>query len=301
MNQPYYETFHEISPQGIQLSYLTTPGGYHPLHWHEELEILYTLNGEADIIVEGRKYRLLKRHIMVIESLQVHSTYAYQDNSMFICIHISKRYMQKYLPDIGLHQIHCIPEEIDTEHFPAYLEICKLMEMLTKLYMIENLPTFTMESEGIILQVFSRLLRFFSEKTISETTSLSPSSFERLRTIITYVEEHFRESISLQEGADQLGLTKEYFCRFFKKNMGLSFLEYINEVRITHVYHDLILTDTPISILIEENGFSNQKLFNRLFKKLYGCTPSSTRASAAVATKQSAASTIPQPFVQNLE
>lgn len=66
MEQPYYETFHEISPQGIQLSYVTTPGGYHPLHWHEELEILYPLNGEADIIVEGRKYQLLKRHIMAI-------------------------------------------------------------------------------------------------------------------------------------------------------------------------------------------------------------------------------------------
>ena len=85
MEQPYYETFHEISPQGIQLSYVTTPGGYHPLHWHEELEILYPLNGEADIIVEGRKYQLLKRHIMAIESRQVHSTYAYQNTSMFIC------------------------------------------------------------------------------------------------------------------------------------------------------------------------------------------------------------------------
>ncbi len=282
MSQPYYETFREISPQGIQLSYLTTPGGYHPLHWHDELEILYTLNGEADIIVEGRKYRLLKKHIMVIESKQVHSTLAYQDTSMFICIHISKKYMQKYLPDIELYQVRCIPEEIDTEHFPAYLEICRLMEELTRLYMVEILPTFTMESEGIILQVLSRLLRFFSENTAPAAGGLSPSSFDRLRTIISYVEEHFREPVSLQEGADQLGLTREYFCRFFKKNMGMSFLEYINEVRLAHIYYGLTHTDTPISILIEENGFTNQKLFNRLFKKLYGCTPSSARAAASV-------------------
>lgn len=279
MSRPYYETFHEISPQGIQLSYLTTPGGYHPLHWHDELEIFYTLNGEADIIVEGKKYRLLKRHIMVIESRQVHSTYAYQDTSMFICIHISKKYMQKYLPDIELYQINCIPEEIDAEQFPVYLETCQFMETLTRLYMVENIPTFTMESEGIILQVLSRLLRFFSEYAVPGTADLSSSSFDRLRTIITYVEEHFREPVSLQDGADQLGLTREYFCRFFKKNMGMSFLEYINEVRLTHIYQDLTHTNTPISILIEENGFSNQKLFNRLFKKLYGCTPSSVRAS----------------------
>ena len=278
MAQPYYETFREISPLGIKLSYLTTPGGYHPLHWHEELELLYTLNGEADIIVEGTKYRLLKKHIMVIESRQVHSTFAYQDTSMFICIHISKKYMQKYLPDIGLYQIRCIPEEIDTEHFPAYLEICRLMESLTRLYMAECVPTFTMESEGIILQVLSRLLRFFSKKTLPHAANVSPSSYDRLRTIITYVEEHFREPISLRDGAGQLGLAREYFCRFFKKNMGISFLEYINEVRLAHIYYDLTHTDTPISIIIEENGFTNQKLFNKLFKELYGCTPSAARA-----------------------
>lgn len=277
MSQPYYETFHEVSPQGIQLSYLTTPGGYHPLHWHEELEILYPLNGEANIIIDGIKYQLPKKHIIVVESQQVHSTFAYQDTSMFICIHISKKYMQKYLTDIELYHIHCIPEEIDAEHFPAYLEVCQLMEALTKLYMVETIPSFAMESEGIILQVLSRLLRFFSKKTAPETMNLSPSSFDRLRTIITYVEEHYRNPISLQEGADQLGLTREYFCRFFKKNMGMSFLEYINEIRLTHIYQDLIHTDTPISILIEENGFSNQKLFNKLFKQYYGCTPSSVR------------------------
>lgn len=286
MNQAYYETFHEISAQGIHLSYLTTPGGYHPLHWHEELEILYPLNGEADIIIEGRKYRLLKRHIMVVESRQVHSTYAYQSTSMFICVHISKKYMQKYLPDIELYQIHCIPEEIDTEHFSSYLETCQLMEALTKLYMVENIPTFSMESEGIILQILSRLLRFFSHSVISRDIDFSISSFDRLRIIITYVEEHFRAPISLQEGADQLGFTKEYFCRFFKKNMGISFLKYINEIRLTHIYQDLIHTDTPIAVLIEENGFLNQKLFNRLFKELYGCTPSSVRASAKHPTIQ---------------
>lgn len=181
MNQPYYETFREISSQGIQVSYLTAPGGYSPLHWHEELEILYTLNGEADIAIEGRQYRLLKKHIMVIESRQVHSTHTYHDASMFICIHISKEYMQKYLPDIELYQIRCIPEEIETEDFAAYLETCQLMEALTKLYMAENILTFTMESEGIILQVFSRLLRFFSEKI--NPADLSLSSYDHLRTI----------------------------------------------------------------------------------------------------------------------
>ncbi len=278
MEQPYYETFHEISPQGIRLSYLTAPGGYHPPHWHDELEILYPLNGEADINIEGKIYREVKKHILVVESRQVHSFYAYQDTSMFICIHISKKYMEKYLPDIESYRIRCIPEEISVEEFPVYLGICRLMEELTRLYMAKDIPTFSMESEGIILQALSHLIRFFSQKVIPGKNVSSPSAFEKLRIIITYVEEHFREPVSLSEAADLLGFTKEYFCRIFKKNMGMSFLEYLSEVRLAHIYYDLVYTELPVAELMAKNGFTNQKLFNQLFKQLYGCTPSAVRA-----------------------
>lgn len=59
--------------------------------------------------------------------------------------------------------------------------------------------------------------------------------------------------------------------------MGMSFLQYVNEVRISHIYQDLIRTDIPVGELADQNGFSNQKLFNRTFKEIYGCTPSSVR------------------------
>ena len=70
---------------------------------------------------------------------------------------------------------------------------------------------------------------------------------------------------------------KNISAAFSKKNMGMSFLQYVNEVRVSHIYQDLIRTDTPIGELAEQNGFYNQKLFNRTFKEIYGCTPSSVR------------------------
>ena len=59
--------------------------------------------------------------------------------------------------------------------------------------------------------------------------------------------------------------------------MNLSFLNYLNEVRLAHVYHDLQTSDLPISEIMLQNGLTNQKLFNRTFKELYGCTPSEVR------------------------
>ncbi len=274
------ETQHEIisklQPTGISIAYETTPGGYFPLHWHEELEILYPLNGPADIMIEGRSFHLLKKHMLVVESCKVHSTYTYDEVSMFVCIHISKKHMRQYFPEIDSYQIRCTPEDTADEQFPVYRAACELLEALTRLYM-EEPPTYRMEAEGLVLQILSRLIRFFSVRQTPSAPTENSLAMERIRDVITYVEEHFREPVSLDDVSGLLGLGKEYFCRFFKKNMGMTFLNYLSEVRLAHTYDDLLNTNAPISEVMEANGFTNQKLFNSSFKSLYGCTPSAVR------------------------
>lgn len=276
MEQPFYEKIFETSQLGITLVFRTTPGGYSPLHWHEEVELLYPLNGEADITVEGQKYKLQKKNVTVVESCKIHSSYAYDKTSMFLCIHFSKEHLQSYFPHITLCQIQCVPDFIDTESFTEYYKICELCAELTRLY-ISDASAFRLEAEGLILQIIARLTRYFSSDAMPNLSSNDLLIIDRIRKIITYVEQHYQENISLQDAADLLGVTKEYFCRLFRKNMGLSFLQYVNEVRLSHIYSDLQSTDLPISAIMEKNGFSNQKLFNRSFKKIYGCTPSAVR------------------------
>lgn len=274
-----YETYRKVDTEGIYLSYSTAPGGYHPLHWHEEIELLYQLNGRSDIQIDGKKYQIQNKLLTVINSRQVHSVHTYSDTSMFICVHISKKLIEKYMPDIDLYRIYCIPDDIPDSQFPEYLSVCRQMEDLLRLYITDKLA-WQMESEGIILQILAQLIRHFSRKSAPDEIGLSSAdrtSFNRIRDVITYVEEHFREPISLQDIAGHLSLGREYFCRFFKKNMGMSFLRYLNEVRISHVYRDLEQTDAPIAEIAEKNGFHNQKLFNRTFREVYGCTPSAVR------------------------
>lgn len=275
MEHPIHETLYDTSILGIRVAFRTTPGGYRPLHWHEEIEIMFPLNGDMEITVEGKTHKLPVKSFSVVESCQVHRQYTEKKTSMFLCIQISKKQLQSYIPDIELLQIHCIPADIPKELLPEYLLICDSFAELTRLY-IQDSPTFRLEAEGIVLQALSKLLRYFSVSKAPASLA-DQTSIERIRQVITYVEQHFREPLSLQDAADFLGINREYFCRFFKKNMGISFLHYLNEVRLAHVYHDLQNTDTPISELMEANGFTNQKLFNREFKKLYGCTPSSVR------------------------
>ena len=98
--------------------------------------------------------------------------------------------------------------------------------------------------------------------------------------IYQYAEHHHAEELTLQDGADLLGVSKEHFCRFFKENMGISFITYVNQVRIDHIYQDLIHTDDSILEITERHGFFNQKLFYRMFKERYDCTPVKLRKLA---------------------
>lgn len=89
------------------------------------------------------------------------------------------------------------------------------------------------------------------------------------------------EKLSLDTIAAQVGFSREYFCRFFKQHMGITFLRYLNEVRISHAGRLLLNTDLSISDVMLKSGFTNQTIFNRLFKEIYGMTPRQSRGIAA--------------------
>ena len=69
----------------------------------------------------------------------------------------------------------------------------------------------------------------------------------------------------------------QYFCRFFRKSMGITFLEFVNQVRFSHVCRDILHTDQSIMEILVRHGFTNYKLFRRMFPETYGCTPSAKR------------------------
>lgn len=94
---------------------------------------------------------------------------------------------------------------------------------------------------------------------------------------MAYVKIHYAQPVSLEDAANVLSLNQEYFCRYFKKYMGMTFLEYVNSVRLSHIYGDLLNTNYGIMALLERHGFTNYKLFAKMFRTTYGCSPSELR------------------------
>lgn len=247
-----------------------------PFHWHRELEILYILNGHATVNMEGKEYHVNPLDAIVMDYSKVHEVIYELPQTMGICIHISRQLLYRYLPNPELIEIHCSGETLTKEQQDAYARLCEILKNLTVLY-VNQKKTYQLRSTAFILEILAILLESFSTsitKTVSENRI---GNMERLEEICDFVEHHYQEEITLGEAAEEIGLNKEYFCRFFKQNTGTSFIRYVNEVRISHIYQDLLHSSEGILEITERHGFFNQKLFYRMFKEKYGCTPKQVR------------------------
>ena len=228
-----------------------------PAHWHEAMEILFCLNGSVRIHIEHEHLTLQRNQLIVFDSKEVHSIHSDSKLYMFLCIHVDKKQLSVYCPNLELYHIKCRPVSLDDSKSTQYIHLCQLAHD----------PT--------------RTIRYFSVYSLPGTTTGTGQSNDILRKIISYVNEHYTEKLSLEEVANQVGFSREYFCRFFKQHMGITFLRYLNEVRISHAGRILMNTDKSISEVMQESGFTNQTIFNRLFKEIYGMTPRQARNSYA--------------------
>ena len=250
-----------------------------PPHWHRAMEILYILNGSATVNLEGKKHKLKPLDFIAIDSAKVHDVVYAMPQTMGITIHISKNFMRRYIPDIELLRFRCNMETLSQEQQQPYMELCGYMKELTVLYFNQT-QSYQLKSNALVLEILANLVDNFSRPASEEMTVSGYNKLARMEQIYQYVEKHHAEEITLQDGADELGLNKEYFCRMFKENMGISFISYVNQVRIDQIYQDLIHTDDSIQEIAERHGFYNQKLFYRMFKERYDCTPVKLRKIA---------------------
>lgn len=97
--------------------------------------------------------------------------------------------------------------------------------------------------------------------------------------ITAYIKEHLSERISLDEAAAQAHLSKSYFCRILKSELGCTFTEYVNRLRIERSKSLLFSSRMSIVEISLEVGFEDQSYFNRIFKKQTGLSPRKYRES----------------------
>ena len=140
--------------------------------------------------------------------------------------------------------------------FQRYLQVLRLLEALTQADTFELLHSKPVESH-------------FGHK-----------EQERLQRIYAFVDQNYHRKVTLDEVAAYSYLTKEAFCRYFKKRTTYTFTDFLNRYRVTHAKREL-LAGRSSSEACFLSGFESLSYFNRVFKKITGRTPTAFRKSVA--------------------
>lgn len=154
--------------------------------------------------------------------------------------------------------------------------IMMVYHRLVKLSKIED-SFYTVNEFNIILYELSKF---------DDARELASSSFAKVDTSIEskrvlkvkkYIDEHYRDEISLELLANLVGMTPTAFSRFFKLSTGKNISEYIVDIRLGHAARRLVDTTDSISEICWTTGFNTLSNFNRLFRKRKNCNPTEFR------------------------
>lgn len=253
----------------------TDPGSYIPMHWHRAVEIIYMQKGSLDVTVESENFTIQKGDCIVINGNVLHSTKCTSTNTA-ILLQIPLDFMEKYIPDLG--QLIFL-FDFRTKDQRQQTKQAMFKTILEQLQIINNVRPdgYLLRFNSLIFELLFQLYHNFAVKILQSNTSQKKKDMNRLEPVLDYISKHYSEPISLNEIAEIACLQTGYFCRFFKKKMGITFLEYQNEYRLSFIYRDLITTRDPVHVILERHGFTNYKLFRKMFLEHFGNTPTQIR------------------------
>ncbi|SCP98680.1 Helix-turn-helix domain-containing protein [Anaerobium acetethylicum] len=178
-----------------------------------------------------------------------------------------------YYPAVECIYVSCHPE---------YEYIRKALQLGTADYILK--PIDYEELDQILTQLIERLNKQPELEEIPETiirTLAEKESKEKQDNVVhqakRYILQHIQENIYIEEIADQVHLNAQYLMRLFKKETGLSILEYITDERLKLAKELLAKTDYPINKVADSVGYGNYSYFTKIFKKNTGMTPAAYR------------------------
>lgn len=250
-------------------------GSYVAPHWHDAVEIICLQEGELKVVVENITYELKDSQCIMISPNRVHSTLCTRPNQAIV-FQIPEKFFEKFIPNAKCLSFE-LKDPADTPVEQSKVDIFK--DTLAKMqFLIEHEPDgAVLKFNSLLFEILFQLYHNFSTSIVQSDLTRRNRNLEKLKPVLEYISENYNRNISLEEIAGIAMFEPKYFCRFFKKYTGTTFLEHQNEIRLSKIYEDIITTDDKISDILEKHGFTNYKLFRKMFQSHFNTTPTQLR------------------------
>ncbi len=252
-----------------------------PVHWHDELEIIYVKSGFLNVNISGENYIGKTGDAFVVSPGNLHLMGSHTGSVDYFTFLFPLKYISfrtndmlddKLLEPLNSGHLMISPRINDTAK-----ELC---EQLIEIHMSksdENASKITAQIKTkIILLQF--ILEMWKKGFVIENDTSGRNTVEK--EMVSYIQQNFTGKISLKEFGEQFHLSEKYISQYFKKHFHITLSQYITYLRLEHAKQLLQDTNIPITEIAMQSGYQNVSYFIRSFKKTYEVSPLKYRKSS---------------------
>lgn len=227
-------------------------------HWHMEHELIACREGSAQVMLDDTMFNITQQQCIFCHSGRVHYISASPDSLLLVCLFNEKMYDP-------------ISSPFALEN-PVFEDRYGILPKLSEIrHELQNQPIFfECRTEAMIGEI---LVDVFRGEPLRKAQWQFSDVITRYKQLLNYIDLEY-EHITYQNAVQFMNMSDAYFSRYFKRQAGMTFSQYLNVVRIEKAVQLLDSAPTmKITDVMLRCGFNTIRSFNRVFRAVTGFTP----------------------------
>lgn len=246
------------------------------IRWHEQLEILYILEGELLCTCDFRHYVCRAGDIIIVNPCEAHNFISVGEQAHYHCLMIDPRLcggrddlsIQKYLEPLTARRLRF--NNVITEN----TGIQEILKDLIEEYSTAQ-PGYELAVKGDLLRLLAYLFRH--ELDNDSDSKDGGDTYAPILPALRYIADHYASNITLADLAGTCCMNRSYFCRRFHEITGRTAIAYVNEYRLVKARALLLTTSMSVSEIAGAVGYDDSSYFTRRFRELFEISPTKMR------------------------
>lgn len=252
-----------------------------PWHWHPEIELTWIMCGQIEYLVNDRKYLLREGEGLFCNSNSLHSGHMVESrdcNYLSVTFHprfiygyenslLQTKYVDFITANEGWHSLR-LQKDVDWQQ--------EIIRQIQDIYQNFQAPPvdYELQVHLLLTDIWQKLYLYYCSLPVSEQQP--QKHLTRLKEILSFIQEHYSQELTLDEIAEHVNICKSECCRFFKKYMKMTIFDYILFLRIQNSL-PLLKEGESVTKIASMTGFSTSAYYGQIFKRYMGCSPSRYR------------------------
>lgn len=247
---------------------------------HDNYEIFYFHEGSGHYLIGDTIHALRPGTLIIMHGLTLHTPFSQEPSLPYIrtLVNFDPAYVRIASEQMFGFKILEPFEKLGNDKLVLNeQEKTEFEAVLAKMNELYNKP----ESDDVSYNRFRLafldclfLIYSYFQKPVADTRPALSGKAHHVQQVLRYLEQHFKEELTLDRIAENLHLNKHYLTRVFRQVTGMTLFEYLSVRRINQAkVLFLIKPDQTIAEICYDIGFNNNSHFSRVFKQLVGMTP----------------------------